>query len=283
LVHAGRIESILQDEGIYDIRTENIPFLTTLKNYMQAFESEQKVQLYFFKNHLFLNVKWGTLNPVKYDDPKYGFPVGLKAFGNYSFRLLDIANFLKNTVGVRDKYTVSELKLIINSRLSQPLTDNLATSRLSYTEIDANLEEIAAAVSLKMNTIIADLGFVLHDFRIEGTDFDAITENRIAKITDSIVEAKTYENLGTSYTQKRQLDTLDQAVSNEGGLAGMSANISAGLQIGTMMTGKILQQNNAASTNDIQAKLMQLKDFYDKNLITEQEYTAKKASLLHLL
>jgi membrane protease subunit (stomatin/prohibitin family) len=42
---------------------------------MQAFESEHKVGIYFFKTTVITDQKWGTKSPIKYIDPSYNFPV----------------------------------------------------------------------------------------------------------------------------------------------------------------------------------------------------------------
>lgn len=55
--------------------TDNIPFITTISKIMQAFESENKVGIYFFKTTIITDQKWGTKSPVKYIDPIYKFPV----------------------------------------------------------------------------------------------------------------------------------------------------------------------------------------------------------------
>jgi membrane protease subunit (stomatin/prohibitin family) len=62
---------------------------------MQAFESEYKVGIYFFKTTIINNQKWGTKSPVKYIDPVYKFPVGMRAFGNFSFRITDFHNLFQ--------------------------------------------------------------------------------------------------------------------------------------------------------------------------------------------
>lgn len=86
-VYEGKIQAVHLEEGLYDLKTANIPFVTTLSKYMQAFESEHKVGIYFFWRTQFLNQKWGTTSLIKYLDPVYKFPVGLRAFGNFSFQI----------------------------------------------------------------------------------------------------------------------------------------------------------------------------------------------------
>ena len=84
-VYEGKVEGVYAAEGMVELKTANIPFWTTITKFMQAFVSEHKVGIYYFKTTQILDQKWGTNSTIKYDDPKYKFPVGLRAFGNFSF------------------------------------------------------------------------------------------------------------------------------------------------------------------------------------------------------
>ncbi|MFW5769045.1 MAG: SPFH domain-containing protein, partial [Spirochaetota bacterium] len=137
-VYEGRVEALVLEEGIRDLKTENVPFWTTVSKFMQAFESEHKVGIYFFRTTRILDQKWGTTTVVKYDDPKYKFPVGLRAFGNYSFRITNPGSFFVNVVGGGNIFRISDFKQIMAGRIIQPLADYMAESGFSYAEIDSN-------------------------------------------------------------------------------------------------------------------------------------------------
>jgi membrane protease subunit (stomatin/prohibitin family) len=281
-VYQGKVEAMLTEEGMTTLKTDNIPFWTTITKVMQAFESEHKVGLYFFRQTQFLNLLWGTTSPVKYDDPKYKFPVGLGAHGNFSLQISKPEQFFKQVVGSTHQYKIQQIQQVLRGRITQPLTDILATSGHSYAEIDKNREELSEALQLKAKNIFDDLGLTLVDIRIEGTSFDDITQARINKIADAMADAQAFQNLGINYTQKEQLEALKLAAANEGGLAGLSANVLAGAQLGGMMGNQLNQQvqNNTAKPDDIAAKLQKLKTLFDQGLIDEAEFKAKKAELL---
>jgi membrane protease subunit (stomatin/prohibitin family) len=281
-VYQGKVEAMLTEEGMTTLATDNIPFWTTITKVMQAFESEHKVGLYFFKQTQFLNLLWGTTSPVKYDDPKYKFPVGLGAHGNFSLQISKPEQFFKQVVGSTHQYKIQQIQQVLRGRITQPLTDILATSGHSYAEIDKNREELSEALQAKAKTIFDDLGLTLIDIRIEGTNFDDITQGRINKIADAMADAQAFQNLGINYTQKEQLEALKLAAANEGGLAGLSANVLAGAQLGGMMGNSLNQQvqNNTPKPDDIATKLQKLKSLFDQGLIDEAEFKTKKAELL---
>ncbi len=289
-VYQGKVEALIEQEGIVNLKTDNIPFWTTLTKFMQFFESEHKVGIYFFKRTVILDQKWGTSSIIKYLDPSYKFPVGLRAFGNFSYRIKDPGSFFVNVVGSNSSFSTDQFNAVIGSRLNQPLTDFLATSHFSYLEIDSNLEEIAAGVVEKCRSEFAPFGFELTDFRIEGSSFDPETQKRVNRIADMTAEAQAAQAVGLNYTQVQQLEAMREAARNEGGGAGMGMGLGAGISFGQNLA-QALNQNAANSTNqaspttasDPMAKLAQLKQMLEADLITPEEFAEKKKAILDSL
>ncbi|MDD2659822.1 MAG: SPFH domain-containing protein [Methylococcales bacterium] len=282
-VYQGKVQAVFESEGSYNLKTDNIPFWTTVTKVMQFFESEYKANIYFYRKTTILDQKWGTTSMIKYLDPSYKFPVGLRAFGNYSYRIHEAANFFVNVVGGQNTFTTDDLRKVIVARLSQPLTDFLATSHYGYVDIDANREEIAAGVQEKLVAVFEELGFTITDFRIEGTDFDEDTLKRINRIADMTAEAQAAQQVGLDYSRVQQLEAMREAARNEGGGAGMGMGLGAGISFGQNIA-QAFQNNPQApqqTADDTEAKLEKLKKMYDAQLITAEEYAAKKQQLLN--
>ncbi|NTU60201.1 MAG: SPFH domain-containing protein, partial [Deltaproteobacteria bacterium] len=195
-VYEGQVRAVLTRECMIDLRTANIPFWTTISRFMQAFESEHKVGLFFFRTAKILNQKWGTTSPVKYLDPVYKIPVEVRAYGNYSVALADPKEFFVTVVGGASQFLVGDLREVMSQRLVQPLTDYLAEAKLSYVDIDAHRNEAAEKIAERLVPDFARLGFALADFRIEGVDFDDGTKQRIGRIADLTAEAQAAEAAG---------------------------------------------------------------------------------------
>jgi len=284
-VYQGKVQAVYEDEGLVDLKTDNIPFWTTITKFMQFFESEHKVGIYFFRKTVILDQKWGTASLIKYLDPLYKFPVGLKAFGNYSYRIHEPGNFFVNVVGSQNSFAIDDLRQVIGARLSQPLGDFLATSRFGYVDIDANREEIAAGVREKLTALFAELGFEITDFRIEGTDFDPDTLKRINRIADMTAEAQAAKEVGLDYAKIQQLEALREAARNEGGGAGMGMGLGAGISFGQNIAQAMNSPPTAPPTAapDPVEKLAQLKRMLDAELITAEDYAAKKKAILDSL
>jgi len=274
-VYDGKVEGIYAQEGIVQLETANIPFWTTISKFMQAFESEHKVGLFFYKATQVLDQKWGTTSTIKYDDPKYKFPVGLRAFGNFSFRITDPKSFFVNIVGVSNSFSVDEFRKIMVSRMIEPLTDYLSESHHTYAEIDAQREEISMGVYEKLKGDFTTLGFELVDFRIEGTSFDEDTMKRINRVAEISAETMAANVAGVSFAQFQQLQAMRDSAKNQG-----TAGMGMGMGIGMAFGQNINSQAAGTAQEDPMLKLKQLKRMMDEDLITSEEYNAKKKDIL---
>ncbi len=282
-VYEGKVQSVIENEGMINLETDNIPFWTTVSKFMQFFESEHKVGIYFYKKSKILDQKWGTKSVIKYEDPKYKFPVGLKAFGNYSYQIYDPQNFFVNVVGSHNDFFVDDFRTIMSARILLPINDYLAESKFSFADIDANLEEIAQGISIKLSITFRKLGFDVTDFRIEGTNFDDETLKRINRISDLTAEHQAAKAVGLDYAKVQQLEAMREAARNEGGGAGIGMGMGAGIGFGQNMAQSFSQQNSSPvpdKINDTMEKLVQLKKFFEADLISKEEYSTKKQEIM---
>ncbi|MHA4896007.1 SPFH domain-containing protein [Pedobacter sp. PWIIR3] len=280
LVYEGKVTGILSEEGIYGIETDNIPFLTTLSKYMQSFESEHKAHIYFYRKAAIVNQAWGTASPVKYMDATYNLPVELGMYGNYTMCIADPLSFFRDVVGSRDVYTVGDSKDLLMSRLPQALTSLLAQLKLSYIEIDAQLDAISSSLREKLNAEFMILGLELKDFKIQGTNFDKQTQERIGKIADITAESRAAAEGGLSYLELEKLRALRDAARNEGGLAGAGLQLGFGMEMARELENKKDELVSFSTSTDPIVYLQKLKLLLDEKILTQEEFDNKKKEVL---
>jgi membrane protease subunit (stomatin/prohibitin family) len=292
-VYEGKVENAFTEEGIYNLKTDNTPFWTNIKNALYNFESFHKVGLYFFRKADLLNQRWGTPSPITYNDPQYKFPVGLGAFGNFSFRITKPVDFFRQVVAGQPVYAVREIQNVLLSRITQPMSDYLANAEFGYTNIDKHRNAIAAFCTEAVKPIFAGLGFELLDLRIEGTRFDEATQERIGRISNMSAEAQALKELGIDYVQHQQLQAMRDMAKNEGqGNTGMQMGM--GMEMGKLFAQMMNSQSmptqpspattsSASSSEDPLEKLGKLKKIFEMGLISEQEYAARKQEILSQL
>lgn len=172
-------------------------------------------------------------------------------------------------MGAENDFYIEDFRQVMSSRLIHPLTDFRAESRYSYAEIDTHREEIAAGMNTQLQQEFLKMGFVITDFRIEGTDFDEDTLKRINRVANLSAEAQAAEAVGLDYVSIQQLEAMREAARNEGGGAGLGMGLGAGMGMGQMMSQtmganfstdkKSSSTDSGAESADPMQKLVQLK------------------------
>jgi len=247
-VNEGVPAGVIYEPGTYDLKTASVPFFSSMLAIFRGMDSKHKAKIFFFNTTEIPNIKWGTKSPLKYSDPIYKFPVGLRAFGNYSFKITDADKFFKEFVGDRDSMTMEEFKSNITDRIITPISDTLASAKFGFTDIDSNREELSKTIGEKVAADFGAFGFTMKDFRIENTDFDEDTQKRVGSIADMQAKAQSINAMGSvdpagmaAYAQMQQLEALNAAASNPNGIAGAGVGMGVGLGLGANMANNMQQ------------------------------------------
>src|SRR5579864_8041224 len=70
-VNEGQLADVF-GPGMYTLSTQNMPLLTMLKSWPYGFASPFKAEVYFVSTRQFLDLKWGTANPIPMRDQDFG-------------------------------------------------------------------------------------------------------------------------------------------------------------------------------------------------------------------
>jgi len=279
LVYEGKLTDEITTEGIFDLETDNHPFITTLLKLRTAFESEHKLKVYFYRTSENVNQGWGTAQAIKYVDPVYKIPVELGANGSFSFAIADAKHLFTNVIGSADKYLVADARQMLQSRFPQGIAATLAQSNVSYQNIDAQLPQLSQMIKDQINGEVAKLGFMLTDFKLNGTMFDEGTKERIDRIANITADNLAAGEGGLTYVELEKLRALRDAARNEGGLAGAGLQFGVGMEIGKTFDTIRNDQIDSSSTDPV-LKLQQLKLLLDEGIITQDEFDQKKKDWL---
>ncbi|MFN3020848.1 SPFH domain-containing protein [Chryseobacterium sp. TY3] len=284
LVYEGKVENVLEEEGIYNLKTDNHPFLTTLSRLRQNFESEHKVYIYFYRKAQVLNQFWGTSNPIKYMDPEYKIPVELGLNGTFSYVIHDLLHFYENIVANKEKFYTDDLQEIIVNKIPQEIISLIASKKYSFIAIDEQLTNLSKEMSEAINHDVSGLGLQLLDFKILGTTFDAKTVERIGGIAEITSQNRAAQEAGLSYVELEKLRALRDAARNEGGIAGIGAQIGVGMEIGKQFDLKkeeiIKETTDDNNNDDFAQKLQKLNLLLKENIISQEEFDTLKKQIL---
>src|SRR5688572_30208266 len=62
-VHEGKLADVFS-EGTHELKTSNLPILSTLMGWKHGFDSPFKSEVYFVRTSQMTDLKWGTPNPI---------------------------------------------------------------------------------------------------------------------------------------------------------------------------------------------------------------------------
>ena len=239
-VNEGEIADVFEP-GRYELQTSNMPVLTALKSWKYGFNSPFKADVYFINTKQFLDMKWGTSNPVMMRDAEFGM-IRLRAFGIYSFRVSDPVTFLKEVFGTAALFTVEGVEGQIKRTLVSGLSDAIAESKIPALDLAANYDELANYAMQSINPKLAALGLTLCSFIIENISLPEEVEKSMDKRTSMGVLG----NLD-QYAKYQAAEAIREAANNDGnGMAGMGVGMGAGAAMGQMFAQSL--GNTAAPT-----------------------------------
>jgi membrane protease subunit (stomatin/prohibitin family) len=288
-VNEGQVADLFAP-GRYRLGTQTLPVLTYLKNWDKLFQSPFKSDVYFFSTRLQLDRRWGTTQPVTIRDRDFG-AVRLRAFGNYSFRIGDVRLFHGSVSGTRERFVVDELDGQLRALLLQHISDAVAGSGVPFLDLAAN--QVAFAQRLREATApdFARLGLVLEDVTLQNISLP----DELQKVLDQkIGMGMVGPDMGRfmQYQTAQAIPKLAEGAAGAGGSAGGGVvgdalGLGAGVAMGQLMAQQ-LQQGLAgglpaaapAAAGELLATLEKLGELHAKGVLTDQEFSAKKAELL---
>jgi membrane protease subunit (stomatin/prohibitin family) len=181
LVNEGEIADVFTP-GMYELRTPNVPILSTLQNWQRGFESPFKAEVYFFNTKRFTDLKWGTKNPIIARDPEFG-PVRLRAFGTYVIRIADPAVFLREIVGTDGRFTTDEITNQLRNLIVSRFATVVASSGIPILDLAANYEQLGQFVTGRIAPEFANYGLELSRLLVENVSLPPEVEQALDRRT----------------------------------------------------------------------------------------------------
>ncbi len=216
--------------GRYELTTQNMPILTTLRGWKYGFQSPFKAEVYFFNTRLFTDLKWGTTNPVMMRDAEFGM-IRLRAFGTYAMKVADPKAFFATIVGTQGLTTTDEITGQLRSTILSRLSDAIAESKIAALDIASKYDELSGHGKQILAPEFSSFGLELARFFIENGSLPEEVEAAIDQRTKLGVLG---DKMG-QYTQLQAADAFKIAAANPGGAAGAGVGIGAGIAMGGAM------------------------------------------------
>jgi membrane protease subunit (stomatin/prohibitin family) len=297
-VNEGQVADVF-GPGMYKLTTQTLPLLTYLKNWDKLFQSPFKSDVYFFSTRQQIDQRWGTTQPVTIRDKDFG-AVRLRAFGNYAYRVADPKLFHTEISGTRDRYTVADLDGQLRGLLLQHISDAVASSGTPFLDLAANQVEFAAQLHAATAADFGKLGLKLETVTVQNVSLP----EELQKVLDQKIGMGMVGNdMGKfmQYQTAQAIPKFAEGAAGAGGgpggggsgVIGDAMGLGAGVALGQVMAQQLsqgLQGAGAAAAaaptvkpDEVMATIEKLADLKAKGILTDEEFSAKKAELLKKL
>jgi len=180
-VNEGEIADVIKP-GMYELETKNLPVLSTLQSWSHAFESPFKAEVYFCNTHQFVDLKWGTKNPIMLRDAEFG-GVRLRAFGTYAIRIDDAAKFMREIVGTDGHFTTDEISDQLRNLIISRFTTIAGASKIPILDMAANYDQFGVFLTEKIAPEFEEYGLKLTKILVENISLPASVEEALDKRT----------------------------------------------------------------------------------------------------
>ncbi|GIO08744.1 hypothetical protein J31TS6_47720 [Brevibacillus reuszeri] len=234
-IHNGKVEGIFEDEGEYQIASEIIPFLSTLKGFKFGFNSGMRVEVLFVNTKEF-TVKWGTKNPVLIPTPQLPGGMPIRANGTFNFKVNDYVTLIDKVAGVKESYLVEDVKIRIISVLDQLLMKWISREGKDMFNLQANAFDIAKGIREDLDMQVMDIGMTI-------TGFQVMSFNYPPEIQDKITKVASYEMVGN--LQKYQQIAMTDGMASGDVKGGGAAADMAGMMMGMNIANEMMKNMNA--------------------------------------
>lgn len=233
-LYNGKIDGVFTEDGDYDIESEIIPFLSTLKGIKFGFNSGMRAEVLFVNTKEFL-MKWGTQNPILIPTPQLPGGMPIRANGTYTLRVSDYTSLIENVAGVKNSYGVSDLRNRINPFIDQLLMKWITTEGKDMFNLQANASLIAAGIR-------KDLSYEISDTGMEITGFQVMSFNYPKEVQDMVTKTASQSMIGDigRYQQVSMTDGMASGSMNGGGVA----SDMMGMMMGMNVAGQMMKNMN---------------------------------------
>jgi membrane protease subunit (stomatin/prohibitin family) len=283
--------------GTHTLSTGNLPLLSKVVDLPFGRQTPFTAEVWFVSKTVKRDLRWGTKAPIPLIDPRYNYPISVRAFGRWGVRVSDSSLFVREIVGtlrIADSAKVLEYFTgEIHQRFSNILAGFFASEKVSIFDANTRLNDLSSTSATAIRPELEKVGIELVNFNVERVSIPDEDLAMMQKVLGRRMEIDQISKatVGPAYTTMRTFDTLEAAASTPGGATGamlagglglgmgVGAGVPLGKQAGEAMDAR--PQSPATASGDPVARLQSLRRMLNGGLITNGEYEAKKKEILN--
>ncbi|HEY8021814.1 MAG TPA: SPFH domain-containing protein [Thermoanaerobaculia bacterium] len=229
--------------GRHTLATQNVPLIASLFGIPFGGTSPFQAAVIFVSTKTFLDLKWGTKEPVIYRDRELAM-VRLRAFGKFAVRVVNSQLFVNTVAGTMSSYTTESVASYFRDVIVARLTDLLGENLQTIFDLPKVYDELAMGLKSRVHDDFAKYGIELVDLFLGAItppdEVQAMIDERtgMAAIGDmnAYLKFKTARAVGDAAQQGGNAGVLN---------AGLGVGVGAGL--GMMLPGMMAAQTASQS------------------------------------
>ena len=267
----GQLADILMP-GTYSLNTDNMPVLSTLKAFPFLFISPVIADLYFVSTRQFIDNKWATKNPIMKRDNDFNM-VRIRAFGKFSFRITDVAVFMREIFGTKGIVMTYDIVGYLSSMVTEAFSTTVGGTEMSVLDLATEYRKLTVTIQEKLNEQIKNIGVQFSDILIENISLPDEVEKLIDEQSGIGMAKQDME----SFMQYQTARSMRDASKQKGGLAGLGA----GMALGNTMAHTVENVTNSSQGKSMAEQLRELKNLLDEGILTQEEFDSEKKQILN--
>ena len=246
----GKVEGVFENEGSYDIASQIVPFLSTLKGFKFGFNSGMRAEV-LFVNTKEITVKWGTKNAINIPAP--GLPGGMpiRAFGTMACKVDNHNVLIDKIAGIKQQFNIDDVKERVISMLDQLLMKWIAREGKDMFNLQVNSFEIGNGIKEDMDFEMRKIGIsipsfwlglmLMYIFSVKFKLLPIVGSKGIKSMQEKAAGQSMVGDVN-KYTQMSMADSMENG-RGAGNMAGSMAGMQMGMMMGQQMANQMNQSN----------------------------------------
>jgi membrane protease subunit (stomatin/prohibitin family) len=226
--------------GHYELKSENLPILSTLQGWEHGFNSPFRSEVYFINTRPITDLRWGTPSPITIRDPDFGM-VQVRANGLCMVKIEEVDIFLREVIGTDSEVEAAEISELLRQVISTAFSEMVLETGVGAIDLQGKQRELSAKLREHVQEKVDDeFGLSIPDITMNISLPDEVTQAMTRGVARGVEEGGYARNIGDidRFQQVRQADAMLAAAQNEGGSAGAGLGLGLGVAMGGQMAGQ---------------------------------------------
>jgi membrane protease subunit (stomatin/prohibitin family) len=222
--------------GRHTLKTANIPLLTKLVSIPWGFTSPLRAEVYFTNLKTFVNLKWGTRDPVAFRDRDLGL-VRLRAFGVFNIKIVQPVLFVNRLVGTQGIFSTQSVADYLNQVVVSRFNDHIGEQIDTIFDLPARYDELSESLAERLREDFSRFGLNLTQLYI-----NAITPPpEVQKAIDDKSRLGVFDDMNKLMQMKTAM-AMEKIAENPDGTGAGGAQVGMGMGLGLMLPGMFARQ-----------------------------------------